>query len=298
MSGQLLTVGPEPGTPEWATIVTASKVSAILGVSPWESPRSLWHTMRGDIPWDASGNDTTRRGHYLEGGVLAWWRDQHPEWTGRVESQPWCSTVPWGGATPDQRCTGQDERVVLVEAKTAANDDEWGQPGTDEIPTHYLAQVYWQMAMDPAAERVYVPVLTSYLRLVEYVIERDDEVIADLLARCAAFHASLTADTPPPLDDHTATIAVLKALNPDIDRGVTVTIDTTAAAEWVRSGADLKAAEDRERAARVAVLDAMGRAQYAADPSGLRVARRQNSAHGVSLVRTAKTSDLTQENPA
>lgn len=284
---------PAPGTPEWVRIVTASKVAAILGVSPWSSPRAVWHEMRGDVAYDSEATKVQARGHYLEAGILAWWRDQHPELV-EVETQPWCSTVEWGGSTPDLRATTVAGEVVIAEAKTAANDDEWGVEHTDEIPTHYLTQAYWQMAMDPAARRVYVPVLTNYLRFAEYVVERDDDVIADLVARCHRFYLSLSDDVPPRLDDHQATVDVLRRLNPDIDRGVDVLLDRATAAEWVAAGADLKDAEARERAVRAVVLERMGRAQYAITASGLKVARRQNAAHGVSLVRTAKPADLTE----
>ena len=123
---------PVTGSPEWASLVTASKVAGILGVSPWTSQRATWHLMRGDLTREEP-TDVQRRGQYLEDGVLRWWMDQHPEYAHTV-TQPWCTTVPWGGAQPDVRARTKDGRVVLVEAKTAADDSEWGTPGTDEVP--------------------------------------------------------------------------------------------------------------------------------------------------------------------
>ena len=39
-----------PGSPAWTRRITATKVAAILGVSPWDSPRSMWAKMRGEMP--------------------------------------------------------------------------------------------------------------------------------------------------------------------------------------------------------------------------------------------------------
>ena len=94
-------VAPAPGTAEWAAKVTASKVAAILGLSPWESPYSMWLKMRGDIPADDGSNQAAKsRGHYLEDGIIRWWADQHPA-RDIEETQPSALLDDWGAATPD-----------------------------------------------------------------------------------------------------------------------------------------------------------------------------------------------------
>ena len=37
---------PAPGSPEWQRLMTASKVAAVLGLSPWQSPRNLTEGMK------------------------------------------------------------------------------------------------------------------------------------------------------------------------------------------------------------------------------------------------------------
>ncbi len=172
--------GPEPGSREWNRLITASKVPAILGISPWQSPYSLWMQMAGRLD---GGPDTatTRRGHYLEPAILEWWEDARP---GRVFSTGlWVSTIPWGGATLDGLGYVDDlDTCVIVEVKSAAYRDGWGSPGTDEIPAHYLAQVQWQLAMCPDAERAYVAVLFGQgFEFAEYVVERDPATEAALV---------------------------------------------------------------------------------------------------------------------
>ena len=286
-----------PGSPEWTRLMTASKVAAVLGVSPWQSPFSLWQEMKGNVQRPAKPNEVQARGHYLEPAILAWWRDQHPTWF-ITELQPAYTLGDWAAATPDAVARnfvdGKPTDQALVEAKSAAKDDEWGDPGTDAIPSYYLTQAYWQMHVS-GVHRCYVPAITSRLRFVEYVVDYDPAVGADLERRCREFFDSLAADTPPPLDNTVATFESMRRLHPEIDAKTTVELDPAVAAELVESIAATGEAEARERLARSTVLEAMGRANWA-DCNGVRIARRQPNKTGVSFVPVAKnTNFLTTE---
>src|SRR5689334_4090086 len=98
MTGRWVT-GIAPGSEEWLKTISASKVAAILGLSKWESPRSLWHQMRGDLPREEP-TTAQSRGHYLEPAILAWFFDQHPEL--RQSAKTGASYVDgWKSAAPD-----------------------------------------------------------------------------------------------------------------------------------------------------------------------------------------------------
>jgi hypothetical protein len=64
-----------PGSPEWCAEMTASKVAAVLGLSPWDSPYSLWYQMAGQVDRGIETVNQTR-GHYLEPAVAAWVADR------------------------------------------------------------------------------------------------------------------------------------------------------------------------------------------------------------------------------
>lgn len=285
-----------PGSPEWARRITASKVAAILGVSPYESPRSVWHLMHGDVP-SFAGNDTTRRGQYLEAGVLAWWRDKHDvtdprEWM----EQPTYTLGDWAAATPDlvTHIAETDHENVLVDAKTTVKDDEWGLPGTDQVPTYYYAQGLWAMHVSGIHELRFA-VLHSRLRFEEYRVTYDADMGADLERRMREFYATLAADEPPPLDDTVATYeAVRRVHSPHIDRGESVELTPAEAASLVQWHHDAKEAEKAARLWRSTVIDRMGRAQYATH-NGVRIARRQPHGDDVRFVVVAKPSDLNTE---
>lgn len=288
-----------PGSADWRKRITASKVAAILGLSPWESPRSLWHLMRGDVSPGVE-TDTHRRGHYLEPAILAWWRDRHPEFEA-LKQQPAFKLGDWAAATPDMSAylidpapaSGQYvdglERQVLVEAKSTAMD--WD----GELPAYYLTQVIWQMHVS-GIHRCYVPVIGPRLTFTEYVVDyadyAEDAVLIERRAR--EFYDSLAADTPPPLDDTVATYEAVRKVHPDIDKGEAVELSVDQARELVRWVHDAKNAEVGARLNKTRVLDLMGRAQYATH-NGARIARRQPGKHGVTFVVTGKPEDLNDQ---
>lgn len=284
-----------PGSPEWTKRVTASKVAAILGRSPFASPRSVWHQMHGDLPpWE--GNDATRRGQFLEAGVLAWWRHKHgigsPDFMPAEvwSEQPTYTLGDWAAATPDAVAAigtdGEaDWRRVLVDAKTTS-DFDWV-----EVPVHFYAQALWAMHVSGIHEFRFA-VLHGNLRFQEYVVEYDADLAAGIETKCREFYDSLAADEPPPLDDTTFTYEAVRKVHPDIEPKTAVELDRVTAWNLVRHNASLKVIEADLRLAKSTVIDAMGRAQYATH-DGVRVARRQPGKGGVSFVVVANPSDIT-----
>jgi len=274
---------PAPGTPEWSRLVTASKVAAILGLSPWESPRSMWHAMRLELP-PTPESRPMRRGNMLENAVLDWWLADNPDWE-EVARQPVYSIDDWCLATPDMlvkhRDTGQQ---MLVDAKTTSSDMDW----TDEAPAYYVASSMWQLAMAPGVDRVCLATLFGQpFDLRSFYVDRDDHLIESVIDRCREFYDSLSADVAPPLDDHPATYDAMRKLHPSINREAEVQLTADEAAEYIDAEAAYKAAEIRAKVARSVVLERMQQARLATHGKQI-IARRQPNKYGVSLVPVAK----------
>lgn len=282
-----------PGSPAWKKLITASKVAAILGVSKWDSPRSMWNIMAGVDPGEEQ-NDEQARGHYLEAGVLAWFFDHHPE----LERLPDAGTIfhpmlPWAAATPDAVARNRDTgEVVAVDAKTDADGTDWGKAGTDEIPAYYAAQGMWTCHV-LGTGRIYFPLLSSRLLFCEYVLDYRPGVGGQIEARCKAFLDSIAANVPPPIDGHLKTFESLKRMNPDIEDWE-VQLDTDLAREFVVSRQVAKAATARELEAKSRVVEAMGTAKVARCGDQM-IARRQNTANGgAALYPPRRAVDLDQ----
>jgi putative phage-type endonuclease len=281
----------QPGSPEWLTKVTASKVAAILGLSPFESPRSLWDLMKGRRPAD-DPSDEMLRGQFLEEGILRWFFARHPELT-RIGAEQTVTRpdLPWAAATPDDISTDARGQRVPVEAKTDARGDGWGTPGTDEIPLYYLTQCIWTMHIG-GWDRIHVAALGPFLELAEYEVRYDADLAKDIEARCLAFYESLMANEPPPLDGHTATYESLRAVHPDIDPDLEVQIPPAAAWELLTAKQVEADAKTRHTLAKSVVLEAMGPARRATC-AGQVIAQRQPTSSGKpALYHARKPVDL------
>jgi putative phage-type endonuclease len=267
-----------PGTPEWLQLMTASKVAAVLGLSPFESRYSLWQRMAGHLP-PVPESTVMRRGHYLEPAVRAWYADQHPD-LAITETGTWRSLDdPRFAATPDGLAHGDAPAPILLEFKTASDDSQWGKAGTDEIPPAYRVQVMWGLHV-LGLRTAHVAVLTAFLEFREYVISYDDFEAGLLVDAVTEFLDSITTGTAPDLDGHDETYRAVRALHPDID-DTAVELPADVAVAYAEAVAAIEAAEAAKTAASAAVIDAMGsarRATYGGAPVAMRVPGRGDAA--------------------
>lgn len=246
-----------PGSAEWLRVMTASKVSAVLGISPWTSPYTLWQLMAGNEQPDEQTKDQAR-GHYLEPAIARWFQDQHPDWVVNYPGGTWASIErPWMVCNPD----GLVREDALLEIKTDAGNDDWGRPGTDQVPVWYRAQAQW--AMDITGRSVtHFAVLTSYLEFREYVVQYDAEDAEFARDRATAFLASLDAGEPPAIDGHASTYQTVRKLHPNIS-DAEIQVDGDLAQEFIAAVIDLEEAEERALRAKAELAAATGDAKRA-----------------------------------
>lgn len=278
-----------PGSADWLQYITASKVAAILGVSPYDSPRSLWDLMHGDVEREPQ-TDEQARGHYLEPAILTWFFDHHPELVRRSPEQEtiYHPVIEWAAARPDAMAdvAGDPFESFPVEAKTDAGNNDWGVEGTDEIPTHYAAQCMWTMHVT-GTDRIYVPMLTTRLEFREYVVDYDLALALAIEKQCLTFLESLSGDEPPAVDSHPATYESLRRANPLIDTEAEAQLSEADARLFVDAKRALSAAEARFSYAKSTVAEVMGTARKAFY-GDLLVAVRQNSSNGTPYVKATK----------
>lgn len=254
----------EPGSPEWLATMSASKIAAVVGLSSYESRFSLWHRMAGLLPNEEPPAANLSRGHYLEAGVAAWFADQHPDWQIRPGGCWAAADEPLFTASPDRELVLPDGEVRGLELKTAADADEWGEPGTDEIPAGYKAQVQWQMFVR-GTRVTHVAMLSCYLEFREYVVQYDAEDVEFLTTAAREFLDTLPGgpgERRPDIDLHDATYEAVRRLHPGIeDRDVEVPGDI--ALRYLASCEQLAAAKAEATGAKAALLDQMGNARRA-----------------------------------
>lgn len=289
----------EPGTDAWRVLVTASKVPAILGVSPYSDAYTEFHHMKGNLP-PFGGNSATERGRYLEPAILAWFADQHPEYTVEPNTQTvfheaeaaWAAT-PDGYAYDNHTAYTDGVTPALVECKSYKYSDGFGKPGTADVPAHVLAQVIFQMIVTRATKAHVACMFGDSFDFAEYVIEWDSDVA--LMARgianaIRAFQARLDRDDAPAPTGPAAYDAA-RALHPGITAKVEANVPDAVAIEYIAATTEAKAAEAREKVAKAKLADAMGAAQYAIW-DGTKIASRMSKNGGTPYVQAAKNLPL------
>lgn len=271
-------------TPEWHEArrdgVSASEIAAVLGISPWVSPFDLWWLKRTGEDSQTENRDM-RRGRRYEHLVLEDFAEEHPEFYVAPSVTVRSVERPWQFATPDglayeltlgdegDYITDDREPIATVEAKTGQRH-EWGEPGTDDIPVHYRAQVLWQMDV-LGLNVAYLPVLFGD-QYVEYVVEYDETDVKVMREAAETFLDSVRGDRMPDIDAHTATARRLKKLHRDIDPGE-VEVPATVIAQYHAAKRLRDAAEARMRLAENRVRHALG-SHNVATVDGRKVASR------------------------
>lgn len=265
--------------------ISASEIAVVLGISPWDSPFNLYWAKT--LGWDGDENELMRTGAHLEATIADWWIaecDPNENLVTGPAGLYFSSERPWQLATPDRlvygicpscehgppetfgcwdcRNTQQDgPPIALLECKWVSYSwDGWGEPGTDEVPTHYRAQVQQQMDV--------MEVDTTYIAALgpggfrQYEMHRDEADIALQRKAGEEFMARLANGDPPDLDAHDATLGALKRLHPDLEDADAV-IPFEVAVDYTRAVQQLREAEAAKVAAEIQVRAAMGSARRA-----------------------------------
>jgi putative phage-type endonuclease len=132
---------------ERRTGIGASDAAAILGFSPWRTPLDVWLDKTGQAPpfeetepiwWGRALEDLVAQRYGEKTGAQVW----NPA---RLYRHPRSPIIL---ATPDRIIVNEaGEPQFGLEVKTARVAEEWGRPGSDEVPAHYLIQCLQCMAV-------------------------------------------------------------------------------------------------------------------------------------------------------
>lgn len=300
MTTKILENAPIPGSDEWRRVVSASKVPAILGLSRWDSPYSMWQKMAGHLiePAPAENSEKAARfmwGHIAEESLARYWRELNPGWYlnrpapgtgGRTEITYSRTDLGFPAiATIDRRAHTRrygprsPRRYHIIECKLASDLSSWGRPGdVDSVPADYFAQVQFQLGVS-SIETASVVVLGPFGNPEIHDIEFNPALFEGMCDRIREFYSSLENDTPPPLDDTTSTYEAVRGIHPDIDRDKTVDIDMQLATEICAAALAADAARRREAEMKTVAADIMGDARLLMC-DGVKVADRRVTGRG------------------
>jgi len=239
--------------------IGGSDIAAVLGLSPWGSPWTVWADKLGFLPEQPDDAGILEAGRWLELAIGPWTQDR----LGLFVSgeQRWCvhTENDWMRCTIDGVLSESPGAIwppeTLLEIKTSGPGAVW-----DDVPPHYRSQVLWQMAVT-GAQAVVIARLAGR-RLDHHWIERDAEAEADIAFMVEAGRAfwfdHVLTEVPPPVDASDATSAVLGALHPRHAPDTGVDLDADLVEHWRAAKAAAKAADEQVRLCENAIKAALG----------------------------------------
>ena len=172
----------------------ASDIAALMGISPWASPWSVWADKCGLLPPEPE-NEYMAAGRWLERAIGPWFEDV----TGLAVAgeQMWCTHKQndWARCTPDGFVFDVPPGALLSQGADAVAMDIAHGPFEvkvlgfgkrwDPIPPYYQAQGQWQMYVTDMP-KCFFAVLHGR-RLEVYELDRDPADIEFMVERAECF---------------------------------------------------------------------------------------------------------------
>lgn len=203
--------------------IGSSDAAAAVGLNPYQSQLELWmeKTGRGPVapPGDGGADDQSPMywGSLLEPIVAAHYTRRTGNRVRRINAVLQHPDHPWMRANIDREVMGAAD-VQLLECKTAGIQGAW--LWRDGVPEYVQLQVQHQLAVTGKAAAD-VAVLLGGQELQVFRVERDEELIAQLIVLEREFWGYVERDQQPPADGSESADRALRALYPR-DAGTTL----------------------------------------------------------------------------
>ena len=189
--------------------IGGSDIAAIIGISPWRTTRDIYLDKKGLVE-PQEETDALYWGTTLEDIVAKEYAKRTWRKINRCNQQFTHPEHPFLIANIDRAVYDENGKKPVVngklvtsrilECKTASQyaAQDWGEPGTDQIPEYYKAQVQWYMGIT-GAKVCDVAVLIGNRDFRIYTVERDEDVIQYLFREGITFWREyIEKDVMPP----------------------------------------------------------------------------------------------------
>ncbi|MEB7449914.1 YqaJ viral recombinase family protein [Staphylococcus chromogenes] len=186
--------------------IGGSDCGAILGMNEYMSAYDLWLKKRNpEIKEEPKNSEAIYWGHNLEDVVAKEFERRTGKKVRNHNFMMYHDEYPFISANVDRVVVAEN---AILECKTASEfkKSEWAD---DNIPGSYMAQCYHYMAVT-GADRAYIACLIGGSHFVWKIIERDNEIIEEIIkAEVDFWNNHVVPDIEPPVDDSNATAQAL-----------------------------------------------------------------------------------------
>ncbi|MBX5476777.1 MAG: YqaJ viral recombinase family protein [Clostridia bacterium] len=225
---------------EWRRMgIGSSDAPAVAGVDAYRTPMAVWLEKTGQVELEDEQSEAAYWGSVLEDVVAREFARRTGYKVRRRLAILQHPRHPFMLANLDRVVTDDAPGRALLEVKTtSAYANGWSE---DRVPDRVMVQVQHQLAVT-GYERAYVAVLIGGQRYQHYRIDRDDQLISDLIRIERDFWRLVETRTPPEWDGSDAAAELLKRLYPEAEAGKTVALPAEAE-ELLRAYDEAKRAE-------------------------------------------------------
>ena len=206
---------------EWLELrrhsIGGSDAAAIVGLSKWASPYTVWADKTGRLP-DKPDTEAMRQGRDLEEYVAQRFSEATGKRVKRCNAILYNPAYPHSHADVDRMIVGENEGL---ECKTTSTLDVKQFRGV-EFPEKYYAQCVHYMAIT-GADRWYLAVLVLGKEFHVYTLERDEAEIRALMdAETAFWEQYVETDTPPAADGAESTTDAIRTIYSDSSQSICI----------------------------------------------------------------------------
>lgn len=204
---------------EWLELrrhsIGGSDAAAIVGLSKWASPYTVWADKTGRLP-DKPDTEAMRQGRDLEEYVAQRFSEATGKRVKRCNAILYNPAYPHSHADVDRMIVGEN---AGLECKTTSTLDVKQFRGV-EFPEKYYAQCVHYMAIT-GADRWYLAVLVLGKEFHVYTLERDEAEIRALMdAETAFWEQYVETDTPPAADGAESTTDAIRTIYSDSSQSI------------------------------------------------------------------------------
>lgn len=239
-----------------------SDVASLFGLNPYQTEYDLWASRVFGLTDESDPGDAALLGDLFEEPLIAWAEHERGGNLGRIRRNCPRAAPDYGGEPVPIKSNIDgiaESDGTPLDAKTAAllwggNADDWGEPGTDDVPERVILQCHAHMLCAEAG-RCYVVAKVGPRRPSLYTIRRNEPLVAEMVRRARVlWHEHILTGEPPP--NSVPSPEVMRLI-----RRVTlpspVPIDAQLIAALDAAKAQLREAQHREEQAKAAVVAAM-----------------------------------------
>ena len=205
--------------------IGSSEVAALLGLSPFKSPLTLWAEKTGNIkPKDLSDNEAVEWGQRLEKIVAKKFAEKNKVKLIAYKKRFTHPKYSYLTCELDNIIAGTDE---IVEIKTTSlwNNKEWEKP--DDIPVYYVCQVMFALGLSDR-KIGHIAVLIGGQKYLEKKIIFDKKLYDSMVKKAVDFWENFIVPKVMPAQITAKDDEILRQIFPNAAEGEAIKLDETA----------------------------------------------------------------------